>query len=288
MKKLLSIAILFCGLMLGKLGAEQAYGVKLVVVTGIENKKPLIGKYTYGDALITNGYQPEFYNGETNNYDFVCSGEIVELFSRIVSVHDVFKPRISESDPNYEQIQRKVNKYMRNLRNIGVSYSDYHISYLPYMWGGEYVYYDFMMEFNLFKKMKLSFPKGEKRVNIIDEVMFRLNAVQDGRSFFSGQGGYKVGVDDNTLEDLSYEFRDFMRTKIEELSTLKINRTKRLLENTCAPLEKASKNTGGTDIFDKTKIKHLEDLDPTQVTKFIPEQQRKFIIIQENGINRMY
>lgn len=136
--------------------------------------------------------------------------------------------------------------------------------------------------------MKLSFPKGEKRVNIIDEVMFRLNAVQDGRSFFSGQGGYKVGVDDNTLEDLSYEFRDFMRTKIEELSTLKINRTKRLLENTCAPLEKASKNTGGTDIFDKTKIKHLEDLDPTQVTKFIPEQQRKFIIIQENGINRMY
>lgn len=282
MKKLLSIAILLCGLMLGKLGAEQAYGVKLVVVTGIEDERPLIGKYTFDIVEITMGYQPKYSGNVTyDTHDFVCSGEIVELFSRILNSERL---EISKSDPDYEQIQRKINKYMRSLRNIGVSYSDYHISYQPPFQWREYVYYDFMAEFNLFEKMKLSFPKGKRRDAIITNVMLGLAEVQEGRSFnkINASDGYKAGVDDNTLEDLSYEFRDFTRTKIEELSTMKINHTKRLLENTCAPLEKASENTGGTDIFDKTKIKHLEDLDPTQVTKFIPEQQRKFIIIQEN------
>lgn len=303
MKKLLSIAILFCGLMLGKLGAEERLFQKdkyynwgsgetdqinyYLIRFGIpSNPQFIINGFLGGIALI--GDDPQIKD------HFVCSGDVLKLLFRMTS----YGLGEMKFELDAEEIQRNVNRWLRNanikFRNGYIADNDYHVEfselYPDYCLSD---FYDFVAEFNLLEKMKLSLPKNYNRRFLSESVVERLRKVVDGGRFDNGELGYKTKLDDNALEDLYYEFRDFGVVKMKELSALKINHTKKLLENTCAPVEKFSYKRSEPEpyqrkgegrilglfiTFDETRVKSLEDLNPTpQLFQFIPEQERKFI-----------
>lgn len=309
MKKLLSIAILFCGLMLGKLWAEERLfqqtidnGAHFSFWNSGETDKinyyltyfsiPYQGKVYGADSrFIFNGIQFEDTSRSEDDLQikdsFVCSGDTLKLLGLMIDLKHFNFSKASDS----EQIQRSVNRWLRNanIENAAHNNADNHYriefgELYPMYCPGCY-FYDYVAGFNLLEKMKLSLPKKYDRIMLNRSVIERLAVVANGGRFDNGELGYKTKLDDNALEDLYYEFRDFGKAKMKELSTLKINHTKKLLENTCAPVEKFSYKRyeaggilGVLITFDETRVKSLEDLNPTpQLFQFIPEQERKFI-----------
>ncbi len=84
-----------------------------------------------------------------------------------------------------------------------------------------------------------------------------------------------LGLHDiDALIDIYYEYKDFYETKSKEIKSLVESHTKKLFESVCAPAQKIIIidffQHRNEVTFDETKVKNLEDLDPTQAFKFLP------------------
>lgn len=185
-----------------------------------------------------------------------------------------------------EQRARAVNKFLRND-------NDYIDWSLDIEWS---FVYDYAKEFNLLEKLKLDIPIKDFLESFENyssggwetrERDARLQAIREVVESLEKKAKYnsttkRVGVrnnkkanttlDDDALVDLYYDFRDFLKVRIQKESDKEINHTKKIIEEACAPIEKVrndDKVVGVTYItFDENKVKLLKDLDPAHVLKF--------------------
>lgn len=182
--------------------------------------------------------------------DFVCSNEILFVLDNLnyYSSGSTMKPEDKET-------KRAFNKFFRNE-------NDYTL------WHESLSRYDFAKGFNLYEKLQIKdelFPSDILSFQYVES---------------NGVIPDKVGLKDiDAFIEIYDGYKDFIPAKAKELVALETDHKQKVLEYACAPVQKVKK---GEDeygdfsyrtTFDETKvIQRIEDLDPTKVLKFIPEQ----------------
>ena len=244
---------------------------------------------------ITNLKRIEDCNEKVKEGDLICSKEVIVLLYSLAEYNDYGRKGAYYFETEYnedkkEQQIRAVNKFLRNDNDYIGWNKDVKSGFI----------YNYAKEFNLLEKLKLDIPikdvleifeylfkdwdkdkrEQQARTQTIEEVYRFLEKKaksNDTTKMVVGYGEKKANttLDDDTLSDLYYDFRDFLKVRVQKEADKEINHTKKIIEEACAPIEKVRKKVDvkrGYSVtyitFDENKVKLLKDLDPAHVLKF--------------------